>query len=81
MTEKMPNKDGLLTTEDLHKLTGFSKRFWETRRISGDTPPFLRISARSVRYRWGDVEQWLNSMKYTKSPKRLKKVMENDCKN
>lgn len=63
MTQHMPHPDELVSTEELHKLTGFSKRFWESRRISGDTPPFLRISARAVRYRWGDVMQWLDTMK------------------
>ena len=63
----MPHRDELVSTEELHKLTGFSKRFWEARRISGNTPPFLRVSGRAVRYRWGDVEQWLNTMKRNKT--------------
>jgi predicted DNA-binding transcriptional regulator AlpA len=70
MTQHIPHRDELVSTEELHKLTGFSKRFWEARRISGETPPFLRISSRAVRYRWGDVEQWLNTMKRNNSKRQ-----------
>jgi predicted DNA-binding transcriptional regulator AlpA len=63
MTQHIPHLDELVSTEELEKLTSLSKRFWETRRISGDTPPFIRLSARAVRYRWGDVLQWLNTKK------------------
>jgi predicted DNA-binding transcriptional regulator AlpA len=52
-------QDALLTTEEVAKRTGFSRRFWETRRLTGDTPPFIRISGRAIRYRWEDVEKWL----------------------
>lgn len=52
-------QDTLLTTEEIAERTGFTRRFWEQRRLSGDTPPFIRISGRAVRYRWNDVEKWL----------------------
>lgn len=56
-------KDELISTEELVNLTHLSKRFWESRRISGDTPPYIRISRRCVRYRWRDVEEWLENKK------------------
>lgn len=49
----------LLSTEQLAERTGFTPRFWEARRLTGDTPPFIRLGSRAVRYRWDDVEQWL----------------------
>lgn len=58
-TEQTIDDNQLLSTSELTKLTHLSKRFWECRRISGDTPPFIRISSKSVRYRWGDVQKWL----------------------
>lgn len=58
-----PNLEQLVDTNDLERLTGFTRRFWESRRISGDTPPYIKLSARAVRYRWGDVVDWLNSKK------------------
>lgn len=54
-----PHPDQLLSGADLVKLTHLTTRFWESRRLSGDGPPFIRISAKAVRYRWGDVQQWL----------------------
>ena len=67
MIQHMPHPEELLSTEELVKFTGLTKRFWESRRMSGDSPPFIRLSARAVRYRWGDVEQWLNTMKRNKT--------------
>lgn len=51
----------LLSTEKLAERTGFTPRFWEARRLSGDTPPFIRLGCRAVRYRWCDVEKWLEA--------------------
>lgn len=54
-----PALDQLVSTEELAKLTGFTTRFWEARRITGDTPQYISISKKAVRYRWGDVSDWL----------------------
>ena len=62
---KTPDLDQIVDTKDLERLTGFTRRFWEVRRISGDTPPYIKLSARAVRYRWGDVVDWLDSKKCT----------------
>ena len=53
------NQDTLLSTEELAQRTGFTTRFWEARRISGDTPPFIRLGRRAIRYRLEDVDKWL----------------------
>lgn len=58
----------LMTTEQLAEATGFKKRFWESRRLSGDSPPFIRISKSAVRYRWGDVQGWLQARVCIRSP-------------
>lgn len=57
----LAHPDQYVGTEELAKLTGLTKRFWEARRMSGDSPPFIRISKSTVRYRWGDVQEWLRS--------------------
>lgn len=59
MKQHFSLQDTLLSTEELAKRTGFTGRFWESRRLSGDTPPFIRLGCRAVRYRWEDVEKWL----------------------
>lgn len=55
----VPHSDEMVTTKELAKFTRLTARFWESRRLSGDTPPFIRLSAKGVRYRWGDVQKWL----------------------
>ncbi len=57
---KFPHSEQFVSTEDLETYTHLTKRFWEARRISGDSPPYICISKRAVRYRWGDVVEWLN---------------------
>jgi len=54
-----PHASQLLSSKDLEKFTGLTQRFWESRRLTGDTPPFVRLSPRAIRYRWGDVQEWL----------------------
>ncbi|MBY0463119.1 MAG: AlpA family transcriptional regulator [Alphaproteobacteria bacterium] len=54
-----PHPSQFLSAKELEKFTGMTRRFWESRRITGDTPPFVRISPRAVRYRWSDVQEWL----------------------
>ena len=56
---RIPHPEEMVTTKELQQLTKLTPRFWESRRLSGDTPPFIRLSAKAVRYRWGDVQQWL----------------------
>lgn len=55
----MHNKTRILLTEgEAAQLIGFSKRFLENRRFRGDGPPWIRISARAVRYRPEDLKAW-----------------------
>ena len=65
MKENLIRDDQLLSTEELAKHTGFTPRFWAARRITGNTPPYIALSKRAIRYRWGDVCKWLD--KYTKT--------------
>lgn len=48
----------LITTPELERRTGVNASTWAKRRLTGDSPPFLKIG-RCVRYRWPDVEAWL----------------------
>ena len=61
MQQHQLNQNLFLSTDEVVRRTGLSKRFWESRRITGDTPPFIRISARAVRYRWDDVSKWIEA--------------------
>lgn len=52
----------LLTEEEAARTIGFTARFLQARRLSGDGPPFVRISARAVRYRPEDIDEWAKSL-------------------
>lgn len=60
MTFRMPEPDELITSEQLENITKITKKTWAHRRISGDTPSFIQIDKGSIRYRWRDVQEWLN---------------------
>jgi predicted DNA-binding transcriptional regulator AlpA len=53
--------DTLLTPVEAADLLGLTPRFLERRRYVGDGPPFIRISARCVRYRSSDLREWIES--------------------
>lgn len=59
------NREQLFTDTQLEVVTGLSSSFWRARRLKGDGPIFIKISARAVRYRWGDVQSWLDSLRRT----------------
>ena len=50
--------DDLLSDIQLHGVTGLTPSFWRARRLRGDGPVFIKISARCVRYRWSSVLDW-----------------------
>ena len=54
----MSDRKLLLTAREVAALTGFSEgtiRHW----VSELRIPFVRISNRCVRFRWGAIEQWI----------------------
>jgi predicted DNA-binding transcriptional regulator AlpA len=53
----MPVSD-IIDTGELARRTGTGVSTWAKRRLTGDTPPYLKLG-RTVRYRWEDVLAWL----------------------
>jgi predicted DNA-binding transcriptional regulator AlpA len=51
----------LLTCKDTSKLTRLSERSLERLRISGEGPPFIRLSQRRIAYREDDVLAWIEA--------------------
>jgi len=51
--------DALLSTTETAFLIGLAPRTLEAKRLRGGGPPFVRISARAVRYRRADVVAWV----------------------
>lgn len=54
--------DELIDTETLAHRTSTSVTTWAKRRMRGHphSPPFVKLG-RTVRYRWSDVEAWLET--------------------
>jgi hypothetical protein len=51
----------LLTEAEAADSIGLTPRFLQERRRTGDSPPFVRISARCIRYRPEDLQRWAES--------------------
>ena len=57
-TFTIPVGEALLTTEQAAAWAKMTPRFFEARRVRGDGPDYVRISARAVRYRLSDLISW-----------------------
>ena len=53
--------DQLLNTPKTAVLLSVSEQFLEIGRVKGFGPPFVALSPRRIRYRRGDVLEWLHS--------------------
>jgi len=59
----LSNRDQLLTVADVLNVTGFKSRTTLYRRArSGSFPGPCHIGAGKIRWRSGDVEDWLNAL-------------------
>lgn len=57
----MENPNQLLTEKQVCELTGLRPQTLQKRRREGQEPRFVRLSSRCVRYRQGDVLDWINA--------------------
>ena len=48
----------LLTEKEAAELIGFTPRFLQNRRLRGDGPRYVTVSARAVRYPPEDLQTW-----------------------
>jgi len=56
--------DELLSTKDVARWLGISTQWLEIGRSKNYGPKFQRLSARHIRYRRGDVVEWLRARTY-----------------
>jgi hypothetical protein len=52
------SEEELMTTDDLAEFTKTPASRWHKARLTGDTPPYIKLG-HLVRYRRGDVLRWL----------------------
>lgn len=55
----MNTMEPLLDERQAAEILGLSVRFLQNRRYVGGGPPYVKISARAVRYRPSDLERWV----------------------
>lgn len=64
-TISLHDPNALLDEQGAARFLGTSQRFLQKRRSQGDGPPFLRLSARCVRYKRDDLAGWAESHRRT----------------
>ena len=60
MQKQTISEDMLLSRAEVEVHFGLTRRFLEVSAVRGDGPPFIKIN-RSVRYRTGDLREWIKS--------------------
>jgi predicted DNA-binding transcriptional regulator AlpA len=55
----MPPKE-YVSVRELAEVTGVSASTWNKRRMTGDTPPYVKVGA-SVRYHLPTAKEWMAS--------------------
>ena len=53
------NEDRLICRADVQRHFGITQRYLEVAAVRGDGPPMIKIG-RSVRYRVGDLREWID---------------------
>jgi predicted DNA-binding transcriptional regulator AlpA len=64
------SQDRLLTRREVFEHLGLSVRFLEVSAVRGDGPPMVKIG-RSVRYRVGDLREWIEARKVTSTSQEV----------
>lgn len=62
--------DRLLTRSEVHTYFGLTQRFLEVAAVKGNGPPFVKLG-RAVRYRVGDVREWIEARKVGSTSQEL----------
>lgn len=61
--ERELTRDSFVSTKGMTEaFEGTNEQYWATHRFMGTGPKFLKLSAKKVMYRWGDVLDWLETI-------------------
>lgn len=50
----------LANQDDVCQFTGMTRGQLAQHRYRGTGPKFIRLTGRQIRYRWSDIEEWLD---------------------
>ncbi len=65
-TKEVRSPESLFSPAQLARYLGVSPGYLAGRRAAGLPPAYFKLGPRSVRYRWGDVEAWLQGTRRRK---------------
>ena len=57
----LPNPDQLIDTAELARMACLSETYARQLRVIGGGPRFIKLTSKTVRYRVGDVLDWIDS--------------------
>jgi predicted DNA-binding transcriptional regulator AlpA len=61
----------LATVDDFCEYAGVTRGQAAQMRYMGSGPEFVKITGRQVRYRWSDIEEWVESRTRSRTDDRL----------
>lgn len=61
----MTHSDTLGSSQEIADFLGITPNKLAKMRMDGDGPAFIRVNARTIRYRWNAVNEWLESRTHT----------------
>ncbi len=64
------SQDRLLSRREVFEHWGLSVRYLEVSAVRGDGPPMIKLG-RSVRYRVGDLREWIEARKVTSTSQEV----------
>lgn len=69
MQENFPD-DRLLSRSEVHTHFGLTQRYLEVAAVKGNGPPFVKLG-RAVRYRVGDIRNWIEARRVTSTSQEV----------
>jgi len=61
----------VLDTAGAAEFTGLGKPTLEKMRVRGDGPPYMKLGAKSVRYRADDLREWMAARVVTSTSQKI----------
>jgi len=81
MTEEIKtimNPNQLLSRAEVHEEFGISRRWLELAALSGEGPPYVRVSNRMVRYQRSALEAWIADRTFVSTDQYKNRSEQND---
>ncbi|MFT6558341.1 helix-turn-helix transcriptional regulator [Sneathiella sp.] len=60
-TNNTPSQDRLMTEKEAAAFMGYTMRALQNWRLRGGGPNYVKVSSRSIRYRFRDINDWIEA--------------------